>query len=340
MVSFSKYLKDYLEFHNISQTEFAMRLGISQKHMNELLNGKAQITSEMAANIERLTGISASFILKIENSKRIEEKILEEYGSEENAKRDIMKQYCVNELKKRDWLIFKDETNIFQIAIDILDFLVIKDFSVMKQLENQMLFKKSGTDFNKLALWIARCDEISKEQEVNEYNRYNFNFLVQDLKKEALKDGIDLEGIKKLLNTYGIYFVCEKALLGTKVRGVFKVRGKQPAIYVTENYAGKDSLYYEIFHELGHCKSDYNEAKNKVIVEATEVQEKRADEFALKTMISKEEWDLIIEANLCEKELLKISKEKQIPMCFIVGRLAKEKKISYQDKLYQKYFKM
>jgi len=27
-------------------------------------------------------------------------------------------------------------------------------------------------------------------------------------------------------------------------------------------------------------------------------------------------------------------------MCFIVGRLAKEKKISYQDKLYQKYFKM
>ena len=104
MVSFSKYLKDYLEFHNISQTEFAMRLGISQKHMNELLNGKAQITSEMAANIERLTGISASFILKIENSKRIEEKILEEYGSEENANPNakyLSHEEVFNELRKR-----------------------------------------------------------------------------------------------------------------------------------------------------------------------------------------------------------------------------------------------
>ena len=70
MVSFGKYLKDYLEFNNISQTEFAMRMGITQKHMNEILNGKANITLEMAANIERLTGINSSFIINVENSKK------------------------------------------------------------------------------------------------------------------------------------------------------------------------------------------------------------------------------------------------------------------------------
>ena len=46
MVYFGKYLKDYLEFNNISQTEFAMRMGITQKHMNELLNGKTNVTLE------------------------------------------------------------------------------------------------------------------------------------------------------------------------------------------------------------------------------------------------------------------------------------------------------
>lgn len=55
------------------------------------------------------------------------------------------------------------------------------------------------------------------------------------------------------------------------------MRGKHPAIYITDNYAGKDSLYYELFHELGHCKSDYNEAKNKIIIEGTQLQEERAD---------------------------------------------------------------
>ncbi len=31
MIYFGKYLKDYLEYSNISQTEFAMRMGITQK---------------------------------------------------------------------------------------------------------------------------------------------------------------------------------------------------------------------------------------------------------------------------------------------------------------------
>ena len=55
---FGTYLKEYLEFNNISQTEFANRLNITQKHMNEILNGKSDITLEMAANIHELTKIS------------------------------------------------------------------------------------------------------------------------------------------------------------------------------------------------------------------------------------------------------------------------------------------
>ena len=38
MSGFGSMLNDYLEYHKISQTEFADRLGISQKHMNEIIN--------------------------------------------------------------------------------------------------------------------------------------------------------------------------------------------------------------------------------------------------------------------------------------------------------------
>lgn len=339
MVYFGKYLKDYLEFNNISQSEFAIRMGITQKHMNELLNGKANITLEMAANIERLTGINSGFILNIENSRKIKSELLNQYGSLENINKEIVEKYCVKELKKNKWIDFKDETDILQICLDLLNFLKIKDFQVIPKLEEQVLFKKAGIDFSKLALWIAHCDEVVRNQKVYEYNSYNLMFLVEDLKKYAYSNEIDTLKIQELLNKYGLYFACEKAIVGTKVRGCFKVKGKQPAIYITDNYAGKDSFFFELFHELGHCKSDYNEGKSKVIIDGNPEKEERADKFALEMMISEELWSQIQKSKLTQNNLQEISFENHIPMSFIVGRLAKVGKISYKSKLYRDNYK-
>ena len=335
MLGFSRYLKDYLEFNNISQTEFAIRLGISQKHMNELLNGKMSITLERAAQIYRLTNIPIEFIINAENRKNITEYLLNKYGSEKQVQEVIKKEFFMNELLKRNWIDFKDTTNSIQNYMDLVDFLKVSNLEALNMVQEKTLFKKSGENINKLSLWIARCDELSKNQNVKEYIPVSFNFLIQDLKEEAYKD-FSIENIQKILNDYGIYFVVEKALLGTKVRGCFKVKSKNPAVYITKNYSSKDSFFFELFHELGHCKSDYNEAKNKVIVEGNEKQEKRADEFALNTMIDKEVW-LQIANDYNEENILKISKKNKIPMSFIVGRLAMLGKIKYNSKLYNKY---
>jgi len=160
-------------------------------------------------------------------------------------------------------------------------------------------------------------------------------FLIKDLKELAYKEGFELEKIKEVLNKYGIYFVCEKALPGTKIRGCFKVKGKQPAVYVTDNYAGKDSFFFELFHELGHCKSDYNEGKNKIIIDGNEKKEEKADKFALEVMIPENVWNEIINGKIEKNKLEKISQTEKIPMSFIVGRLAKKDLITYRSRLYQ-----
>ena len=290
MIYFGKYLKDYLEYNNISQTEFATRIGITQKHMNEIINGKTRITLEMAGNIERLTGIKSEFIINVENSRILKENILKQYGNIDNLKKEITIKYHIDEIKKRNWIKFKDETDILQVCIDLLDFLKVKDFYIIPKLEKQILFKKTGNDFNKIALWIAHCDETIKQQNVNEYNSYNLMLLIKDLQELAYNNSIDIDKVRELLNKYGIYFACEKALRGRKIRGCFRVKGKQPAIYVTDNYAGKDSFFFELFHELGHCKSDYNEGKNKVIIDGNDLKEEKADKFALEVMIPEKIW--------------------------------------------------
>ena len=335
MVGFSNYLKEYLEFNNISQTEFATRLGVSQKHMNELLNGKMSITLERAAQIYHLTNIPIEFIINAENRKYVTEYLIEKYGSEKNVQEIIKKDFFMSELLKRNWVNFKDTTNAIQNYMDLVDFLKVTNLEALNMVQEKTLFKKSGEDINKLSLWIARCDELAREQNVKSYIRIAFNFLIQDLKEEAYKE-FSIESLQNILNSYGVYFIVEKALPGTKVRGCFKVKGKNPAIYITKNYKGKDSFFFELFHELGHCKSDYNEAKNKVIVEGNEKQEQRADKFALNCMIDETIWNQIL-VNYDEKNLIKFSKENKIPMSFIVGRLARVGKIKYNSVLYNKY---
>ncbi len=333
---FGKYLKDYLEFYNISQSEFASRLGITQKHMNEILNGKSDITLEMAVNIEILTKIPISFIINSEHRKKVQKELMDKYKSEKNIAKKMKEEFSLKELNDRKWVDFKDISNPIQNYMDIMEFLKVKDLTALSKIQEKTLFKKNGNDLNKLNLWIARCDEIAKNQSINKYDSINFLLLISDIKEMSFKKGINIEELQKLLNSYGIYFVVEKALSGTKIRGCFKVKGKNPAIYITKNYIGKDSFYYELYHELGHCKSDYNEAKSKVIVEGNENQEKRADEFALNTMIDKDVWKKI-KNNIKENELVKISEDYKIPMSFIVGRLAKFNKINYSSKLYNKY---
>lgn len=340
MISFGSYLKDYLEYNNISQSEFALRLGITQKHMNEILAGKQNITLNMAGSIERLTNIPSSFIISIENKRELIKELLDKYESEDNLEQIIKKNFCYNELKKNEWVLFKDETNVFQSCIDILNFLNVKDFDAFEKLKNYTLFKKTGNDYNKLALWIAHCDKLIVNQKVGNYDSDRFSNLINELLVESYKKDIYINSITNILNKYGIFFVCEKALPGTKVRGCFKVKGKTPTIYVTKNYSAKDSFYFELFHELGHCKSDYSIAQSKTIIDGDEYREKRADEFAIKTMISDSNWNEIIKLNLNEKDILNYSRKNKTCMSFIVGRLAKEKHINYNSNFYNKYKNM
>lgn len=328
---FGPILKEYLEYHKISQSDFAKRIGISQKHMNEILNNRTDISAEIILAINLITDIDIDLICLAEEEKRVNDYLINTFKNEENFKK-YLKQFSIKELKEKNWLTFLDEKSLVQIAIDLFKFLSIKDFDALNKYNEKVILykKKDDADMNKIALWLKHCDNIISNQNVCLYDKNKFNDLILELKKLSLKK-FNSNDIIKCLNKYGIYVAIEDALKGTKIRGCSMVKIDNPVIYITKLYKDKASFYFTLFHELGHIKSDYNKAKSKIIIDKDEKLEKRADTFALNTMIDKDVWNLII-SNLEKTE--DICKKNNIPVSFATTRLAKEGYIKYSSKLY------
>ena len=57
-IRFKDYLIDYLDYYHISKKDFAGRIGISQKHLIDILSGKCDIAPWIILSISLTSHIS------------------------------------------------------------------------------------------------------------------------------------------------------------------------------------------------------------------------------------------------------------------------------------------
>lgn len=60
-VSPGEILQEFLEEQSMTQVELARRLGVTTKHLNQLIAGLVSLSNELAIALERVTGIPARF---------------------------------------------------------------------------------------------------------------------------------------------------------------------------------------------------------------------------------------------------------------------------------------
>lgn len=331
MFGFGSMLKDYLEYHKISQSDFADKLGITQKHINNILNENADISEDLMIAISLITDIDVNLITFVETKKKLYNYLNNRFSNEKEIN-EFLNSFYIKEMEKMNWITLNDKTSYLQNAYDLLKYLNVRDFNIFEKYSKEKIFFKKYDDSNlkKVFLWIKRCDSLIENQNVSSYNSSNMVLLLYDLKKERTRP-FNKSSLIKLFNKHGLYLVIEEALKGTKIRGCTKVVGDNPAIYMTCYLKEKSSFYFALYHELGHVKSDYNKAKSKVIIDGDDSLEKRANLFAANQMIDEKIYSEILE-NIDDKE--KICRNNNIPLCFLYSRLAHDKKIKYTDKLY------
>ena len=60
-------IKEQLLDRGLSQKEFAVRMGMSEKHISKLINGEVQLTPDVAVRLEMVLGVPAKFWDKLES---------------------------------------------------------------------------------------------------------------------------------------------------------------------------------------------------------------------------------------------------------------------------------
>ena len=77
-------VKEQLVDRGMKQKEFAVRMGMSEKHISRLINGDVQLTIEMARKLEMVLGVPTQFWCNLEAiyrediAKVNEEKVMDE----------------------------------------------------------------------------------------------------------------------------------------------------------------------------------------------------------------------------------------------------------------------
>jgi addiction module HigA family antidote len=61
------YINELIDDMEITQKEFATRLGTTEKVINELINGKTKISKDIAIKLSNATGTSAELWLNLQN---------------------------------------------------------------------------------------------------------------------------------------------------------------------------------------------------------------------------------------------------------------------------------
>ena len=330
MNKFGEELGRLLEFQNISINEYAERIGTTPKNLIDIIDGKVALSFNMISNIAFVSELSIEYIYNVEESFKIKNNIDVLLEKIHETPHEFLKRFNYKELTELYNVKYRDNRNDYHILEDIFKYLRIYDPYMIYKENNHIFYKSKNDKPELLALWLERCYRVLQEQEVSDYNPGNIEKLVKFIRKEAKNNSFSKEKLITMFNKNGIFLAIEPDLKGSKIRGACRVLNGKPAIYLTTKYKRIADIYFALLHELAHCKSDFNRAKNGSIVSMIDEKEDydyeiKADKKAFNWMVEDKQY----------QEIIKNKDYKYEIMPFLVYRLANDNIIKYNSKLYQ-----
>ena len=330
IISPGETILELLEANSMSQLDLASKTGINKKTINEIIKGKAPITTITALKFEYVFKIPASFWNNLESNYRESlerKKDIDSIIQDEKYLTDI--PYL--EMSKRNWDWIEKTKDPYEKVINLRNFFAVASLSFDTELKKKIALRKSDNknfSFNSLYCWL-RYGEIQSNKEP--YPKFDINKLKKsaiEIRKLVNKPFLkQYSKIKQILKENGVSLVFEPHLPNTYVNGAaYKLNSSKALIMISDRGKRDDILWFTLFHEIAHLIK-HSQKEAFVDFENNEINtiETEADEYARNILINDDIYNNFISNNIySEKAIKDFSIKNNISPGILIGRLQKD----------------
>ena len=257
-------IKEQLRNRGMKQKEFAVRMGMSEKHISKLINGEVLLTLETANRLEVVLGVSAQSWCNLEAAYR--DKLLkkeEEQEIEENQtkKISIMQEIEIAErmpyqrMAEKGWILDTTE-NARKIVylrkyFEVVELGFLKD-TLLPKIVGRELSEKDQYDCELLA-WMQKAKMVARNVKVRNINVRKLEKKIPYIKEVLERKFEDVKPILvELLNECGVVLLFLPSISEKLPQEVTFRDGKKIIMLWDENMIDAGEFQRTLFHEMNH----------------------------------------------------------------------------------------
>ena len=321
-------IKEQLLGRGLSQKEFALRMGMSEKHISKLINGDVQLTPEVAVRLEMVLGVPAKFWNKLEATYR--EKLIKANAENEmDADKELVKKLPYREMSKNGWVPETREATEKVIYLrkyfEVVNLEIIKDMKLSKIACRRLAETEKGN----LALlaWAQKAKLEARAIETSLIDIKTLKKKLPEIRSMTAMNPVDFcPKLIEMLSGCGIAIVFLPHIGGSFLHGATFYDGNKIVVGLTVRGKDADKFWFSLFHELGHIMLGHINQSDGT----TDEDEEAADNFAKEILIPTVAFNAFTSLNDFSKtSICSFAPEQNILCGIVVGRLQKEGFINY-----------
>lgn len=286
-------LADLLEQAGMTQTELAQRLGVSLKHINQVVKGAASISAELALGLEKVFGVSAAFWLNRESLYRADLARQDETRELASAL-EWAKPFPVRELRERGFI--PSGSRGTDLVRDLLRFFGIASPELWS--DPVVAFRKSlrvESDAKALATWLRAGELEAATIDAKPFDSDRFHNALHEVRALTRLDPSEWQPeLVRTCAAAGVAVVVLEAFRGARANGATRWLSPTKAlIQMSLRYRWEDIFWFSFFHEAAHVllhrkKQIFLEGLEPARDDESQVLEAEADRFAARILIPPE----------------------------------------------------
>jgi HTH-type transcriptional regulator/antitoxin HigA len=320
-------LGETLQARSISQAEFASRCGLSEKHVSQIINGKASITSETALTFEHVLGTRASLWMNLESNHRLHVARREEQDRLSSYV-DWASQFPLQALARRGWICSRCSKE--EKVRSLLEFFGVTSPEAWEVQYNRLVvaYRKSpafASSREAVAAWLRIGDLEAVEATTEPFDKTRFRDALDEIRRLTRLPVSEFEpGMKQLCCEAGVALVFVPELPRTRLSGATRWISSDKALIIQSlRHRKDDHFWFTFFHEAAHVLLH---GKRAVFIDeesmGTSDEEQQADAFAAIHLIPEDQFlSLVRKTPLSKARVRAFADELGIAPGIVVGRL-------------------